>query len=415
MHLTLNIDPWPSTEPLPPLYRIRRRFAHGAIADVVSATIAQLEQLGLREQIRPGMRIAVTAGSRGIRDVLPITRTAVAWLRNCGAEPFVVPAMGSHGGATAEGQLAMLASLGLNEASLGCPLLATMEVVELGTLADGTAVYLDRYAAEADGILLINRVKAHTSFSGPIESGLAKMLAVGLGKREGAALVHGEGSRSLREKIVPMARLAIAKSRVLGGLAIVENAREETALLVGLPPAEIGAAGEAALLEQSKAMLARLPFEQLDVLVVEEIGKTISGTGMDTNVIGRRGIRAEAPPPTPQIGVIVALDLAEASHGNAAGVGLADIITAQLAGKIDFRATYINMLTAGIVGLTKAALPITLPDEQSAIATAIKVCGRVDPAAVRLCRIRNTLLLDELQISAALLPEAEAHGELERV
>jgi hypothetical protein len=413
MQLHLNIEDWLVAGELPSLYRMRRRVVQAALADVAGATIEQLERLGLRQQIWPGMRIALTAGSRGIRDVVPIIRAAVGWLRACGAEPFVVPAMGSHGGATAEGQRAMLASLGLDETSLGCPILATMEVVALGQLADGTQAYMDRHAAEADGVLLINRVKAHTSFSGPIESGLAKMLAVGLGKREGATIVHREGSRSLREKIVPLARLAIERGKVLGGLAILENGREETALIAGLPRGEIGAAGEAALLEQSKAMLARLPFTQLDVLVVEEIGKTISGTGMDTNVIGRRGIRAEAPPESPQIAVIVALDLAAASHGNAAGVGLADIITARLAGKIDFKATYINMLTAGIVGLTKAALPITLPDEQSAIA--INVCGRADPTGVRLCRIRNTLLLDEIEISAALLPEAEANGEYERV
>ena len=415
MQLTLNVDDWGAAPPLPPLYHVRQHWASAPPLDLEVAVGEQLERLGLRQQIAPGMRVAITAGSRGIHDLVPITRASVAWLRACGAEPFVVPAMGSHGGATAEGQAAMLVALGISEATVGCPIRATMEVVELGRLADGTPVWMDRYAAEADSLLLINRVKAHTSFSGPIESGLAKILAVGLGKREGAEIAHRAGSESLKTKIVPMARLAMAHRRVLGGLAIVEDAREATALLVGLPPVEIGGAGEAALLAQSKQLMARLPFAELDVLVVDEIGKLISGTGMDTNVIGRRGIRAEPPLATPRVAVIVALALAEASHGNAAGVGLADIVTARLAAAIDFRATYVNMLTAGIVGLTKAALPITLPTDHTAIATAISACGRAEPAAVRLCRIRNTLLLEELLVSAALLPEVAANPVLELI
>ncbi|NJN18349.1 MAG: DUF2088 domain-containing protein, partial [Oscillochloris sp.] len=350
-----------------------------------------------------------------ISGIVPITRAAIDWLRAAGAEPFVVPAMGSHGGATAAGQVGMLASLGLTEESLGCPIRSSMDVVELGRIADGTPVYMDRFAAEADGVLAINRVKTHTSFEGPIESGLAKMCAVGLGKRQGAETVHRTAVYGLKEQMLPMARVVVERGRVLGGLAILEDAREQTAALVGLPPAEIGGPGEAALLAQSKAMMARLPFDRFDVLVVDAIGKNISGTGMDTNIIGRLPIPGEPAPERPVINVIVVLDLTAETSGNATGIGLADLTTARLAAKIDFRATYINTLTAGLVGLCKGGLPITLPSAHDAVATAVKVCGQADPAAVRLVRIPNTLHLEELLVSAALLPEVAAHPSLELI
>lgn len=413
MQINLNIEDLSADTPLPPLYRVRQRWDTSPLADVVGATHAQLEALGLRGNLRPGMRVAVTAGSRGIANIVPITRAAVDWLRSAGAEPFVVPAMGSHGGATPAGQVKMLASLGITEESVGCPIRATMEVVELGTIADGTPVFMDRYAAEADGVLAINRIKTHTSFKGPIESGLAKICAVGLGKRQGAETVHRTAVYGLKEQMVPMARVVVERGKVIGGLAILEDAREQTAAIVGLPPAEIGGPGEAALLARSKEMMARLPFDRLDVLVVDEIGKNISGTGMDTNVIGRLPIPGEPPPERPLINVIVVLDLTEATQGNANGIGLADLTTARLAAKVDFRSTYINTLTAGLVGLCKGGLPITLPTARDAVAMAVKVCGQADPAAARLVRIPNTLHLEELLVSPALLPEVTAHPGLE--
>ncbi len=411
MQLILNSDALDDQTPLPPLWRLRQCWPETAPLDLVSRVYAELDRLGLA--IRPGLRVAVTAGSRGIRDIVPITRAAVAWLHAAGAAPFLVPAMGSHGGATAAGQVQLLASLGLNESSVGCPIRATMEVVQLGSLADGTPVWIDRYAAEAEAILVINRVKAHTSFEAPIESGLAKMCAVGLGKRQGAACIHRTALSGLKEQIVPMARMVVERGHVLAGLAIIENAREETAELVALPPEAIGGAGEARLLARSKTMLARLPFSQIDVLVVDELGKHISGTGMDTNVIGRRPLPGEPPPREPLIQVIVVLDLGAASHGNANGIGLADLTTARLVGKIDFHATYMNALTAGLVGLAKASLPITLPTGHTAVASAIRVCGRADPAEVRLVRIANTLQLEELLVSPAMLAEIAANPALE--
>jgi hypothetical protein len=413
MQISLNIEALSEDTPLPPLYRVRQIWQAVDAIDPRERVAQQLAGLGLVEQIRPGMRIAVTAGSRGIRDIVPVTRAAVDWLRAHGAEPFIVPAMGSHGGATAEGQTKLLASLGITAEAMGCPIHATMDVVELGRIADGTPVFMDRFAYEADGVLAINRIKAHTSFQGPIESGLAKICAVGLGKRPGAETAHRTGVYGLKYQVVPMARMVIERGKVLGGLAIIEDAREHTADIVGLPPAAIGAAGETALLERSKQLMARLPFERLDVLVVDEIGKNVSGTGMDTNVIGRLPIPGEPPPTSPIINVIVVLDLTPETHGNANGIGLADLTTAHLAQQIDFRTTYINTLTAGLVGLCKGGLPITLPTMRDAVSTAVKTCGQPDPAAVRLARIRNTLLIEELLITPALLEEAQAHPGLE--
>jgi hypothetical protein len=415
MEITLNSGDLTDETPLPKLFLVRQLWHTRPLGDIAGAVGAQLDGIGLRERIAPGMRVAVTAGSRGIRDAVAVTRAAVTWLRAAGAEPFVVPAMGSHGGATAAGQVRMLAALGFSEASVGCPIRATMEVVQVGSTADGTPVYMDRFAAEADGVLAINRVKAHTSFDGPIESGLAKMCAVGLGKRQGAETVHRAAVYGLKYQMVPMARVVVERGKLLAGLAIIEDAREQTAELVALPPAEIGGPGEARLLERSKELMARLPFQQIDVLVVDELGKNISGTGMDTNVIGRLPIPGEPPPASPVINVIVVLDLTEETQGNANGMGLADITTARLASKVDFHATYVNVLTAGLVGLCKGGLPITLPTGRDAVATAVKVCGRADPAAARVVRIRNTLLLEELLVSAPLLDEVAANPGLELV
>lgn len=397
----------------PPLYRVRQRWESHSLLDIAATVWEQLERVGVRERIVPGSRIAVPAGSRGIRDIVPVLQAVVAFLRGAGAQPFIVPAMGSHGGATVEGQVAVLTSLGITEQAIGCPILATMDAIVCDHLPDGTTVYLDRHAAEADGILVVNRIKPHTSFHADIESGLAKMCAVGLGKQAGAEIVHSRGVYGLRSQIGPIARLVVERGGVLAGLAILEDAFKQTADIVALPPQEIGGAGEAALLERSRALMARLPFDQLDVLVVDEMGKDISGTGMDTNVIGRLRIPGEPEPATPRISVVVVLDLTEASRGNGAGVGLADLIPARLANKIDLATTYISHLTAGIIGLQRGALPITLPTSRETVAMALRVCGQPDPGAVRLARIRNTLRLEELLVTPPLLPEIANSPHLE--
>jgi hypothetical protein len=411
MQLTFNIEDLAADAPLPQLYRVRQRTTTPSLPDVEAAVRERLSGAGLT--IRPGMRVAVTAGSRGIRDIAAALRAAVGWLRDARAEPFVVPAMGSHGGATAAGQVAMLADLGVTEESVSCAIRSSMEVVELGRLDDGTPVYMDRNAAEADGVLALNRIKPHTDFHSQIESGVAKICAVGLGKRRGAETVHNRGADGLRTRLPFMARMVVERGKVLGGIALLENAEERTAEVHFLAPAEIGGPVESALLERTRTMIGRLPFTQLDVLVVDEIGKNISGCGMDTNVLGRMRIPGEQEPDEPRITAVVALDLTDASHGNAAGVGLADLIAARLARKIDFAATYINGITSGTGGLQRMALPLVLPTARDAIATALRMCAVPERDRVRLARIRNTLHLGELLVSASLLDEVRANPNLE--
>ncbi|NJP07715.1 MAG: DUF2088 domain-containing protein [Chloroflexaceae bacterium] len=413
MQISLNIEHLRADVDLPSMRHVRQHWTSDPLKDIAARVCEQLDKVGLRQQLKPGMHVALTAGSRGIRNIATILQTGANWLRTLGVHPFVVPAMGSHGGATAEGQLKLLEGLGITEATLGCPIRATMNVVELGKLSDGTPVYMDYFAAEADGVLIVNRIKPHTSFTGDVESGLAKMCAVGLGKQRGAQVFHANGVHGMRQKITPIARMMIERGNVLAGLAILEDATESTHDIVAVPAAEIGGHAEAELLERSKTLVARLPFDQIDVLVVDEIGKDISGTGMDTNVIGRVRIPGEVDPLDPNIHVIVALDLSNNSQGNGAGMGLADLVPAHLVQKVDFGSTYINHLTSGLIGLQRGAMPITLSTPRDAIAMAIQVCGQSRPEDVRLVRIHNTLQLEDLWVSPALLPDVQNNTNLE--
>ncbi|MEM8529826.1 MAG: lactate racemase domain-containing protein [Chloroflexota bacterium] len=410
MQLNLNIEDLHFDTPLPPLYRVRYPQDPAALEDIPRAIHEQLDTVKLKERLHPGMSIAVTAGSRGIHDIVPTLKAVVDYLKTAETKPFLVPAMGSHGGATAHGQKEMLAELRITEESIGCPIRSTMDVVEVGQLENGVPAYMDRFAAEADGVVVINRVKPHTDFYAPIESGLAKIIAIGLGKRRGAETIHSYGPNGLREFIPALAQQIIGTGKILCGLALLENASERTAEIVALPPHEIGAAGEEALLTRATELMGRLPFEQLDVLIVNEIGKNISGCGMDTNVIGRMRIPGQPEPANPNISIIVALDITHQSHGNASGIGLADLITARVANKFDFRATYINGLTAGIGGVQRSMLPIVLPTARDAISAALHCCAQPQLEAVRLVRIQNTLSLQDMLVSPALLEEARAAG-----
>lgn len=391
---------------LPRLIPVRQELSaerEGALGLAVERELAQLPAVAV---LRPGQRVAITAGSRGIAHIAEIIAEAVAALRARGAEPFIVPAMGSHGGATAEGQRGVLAEMGVTEAFVGAPILATMETVELGQIEDGTPVLMDRYAAEADGILLINRVKPHTDFQGPIESGLAKMLAIGLGKRLGAVGIHSIGPRGLRDRIAPIAHIAMARRPVLGGLAILENPHEEVAAIIGLPPAEIGAAGERALLERARTLRATLPFRAIDLLIVDEIGKDVSGTGMDTGVIERMFIPGVPEPGNMLITCIVALSVTPVSHGNAIGMGLADVVSARLAEAVDWQTTWTNALTAGMIGPGRARLPIVGASDEDAIKLGRLMCGVPLNQEARVARIVSTKHVQEMQVSEALLREA---------
>ncbi len=399
--------------PFPRLLPVRQRFDAPQVADVAATTAAALEPL--RGRIRPGMTVALTAGSRGIHDKPAVVRATGAWLRAAGAEPFVVPAMGSHGGATAEGQVTMLAELGMTEDSLGMAIRSTMDTVELGRVENGPMAHLDRNAAEADGILVINRIKAHTDFKGELESGLAKITAIGLGKQRGAEGIHVYGPANLGTWIPLVARRILDTGKVLGGLAIVENAYDRAARIELVEPDGIGGDHERRLLEEAKRLMGRLPFDRLDVAVIDVMGKDKSGSGMDSNVIGRMMIRGSEEFPRPHITNIAVLDVSDASHGNAIGIGLADFIPFRILEKVDLRSSYINAMTSGLGGPQRGQIPMAMPTDRDAVAAAILTCGRADLAQCRLVRMPDTLDLHELLVSESLRSEVDADPQLEVV
>lgn len=376
----------------------------GAIPEVVSAGLDTLGLTGRRNG-----RVALTVGSRGIRDIAPIVTAALAWLRARGFQPVVVAAMGSHGGATSEGQRKLLAHLGITEEIVGVPVLTDMDVVELGRTAGGLTVYCDRNAAECDGMLVINRVKPHTAFAEPFGSGLLKMLAVGLGKVPGAAQIHRQGPAQMPQAIEEIAQVMLATGKVLGGLAIIENAYDETAEIVAVRPEEM-ATRERELFQRARALMPRLPVEDLDVLVVDEVGKNYSGTGMDVNVIGRWRLPGMPEPASPRIKRIVALRLSAASEGNAQGIGLADVVTRRLVDAIDPVTTYTNTITSTFV--ERGFIPITMPTDRDAVAAALASLALADPGRARIVRARNTLHLDELWVSEPLIPELAGHPDI---
>lgn len=396
--------------PFPRVVRVRQKFDAPRVRDVAAATREALEPL--RGRVSRGMTVALTAGSRGIHDKPEVVRAAGEWLRSLGAEPFVVPAMGSHGGATAEGQVEMLRSLGVTEESMGMPIRATMDTVELARVPGGPAVHLDANAAQADGIIAINRVKAHTDFQGEVESGLAKIVAIGLGKQRGAEGIHRYGPRNLAVWIPKVARQIIDTGKVLGGLAIVENAYDRAAKIALVEPDDIAGPGERALLQEAKGLMATLPFDELDVAVIDEMGKNISGAGMDTNVIGRMMIRGSAEFERPRIANIAVLDVTEPSHGNAIGVGLADFIPFRVLEKVDLRAAYVNAMTSGLGGPQRGQIPMAFPTDRDAIAAALLTCGRADLENARLVRMRSTLDLEHLLVSESLREQVEADDRL---
>ena len=388
---------------LPRVARIRQRFASARITDVSRAVHDALVGSDVASRIKPGARIALTAGSRGISHIEEIVAACAATLRNLGAEPFVVPAMGSHGGATAEGQAEVLAGYGITEERVGAPVRATLEVVEVGRTPAGVPVYMDRLAYEADGVLVCGRVKAHTAFKAPIESGLCKMLAVGLGKQRGAETMHASG---LAQTIPEAARVSLQSGKVVLGLAIVENAADEPYRIEAVPPERFHEA-DAALLHVSNSLLPRIPFDALDVLVVDWIGKNISGSGMDPNVIGMwRRLGGERKPDYKRI---VVRDVTPESHGNAIGVGWADFTTLRLVDSIDHAAMEMNCITANAPDV--ARVPIARESDREAIELAIKTAAVSGP--VRLARVHSTLRLEELYVSEALLEEVRANPSVE--
>jgi len=391
----------------PRMIRVRQTFPRARVADIPAAVAQTLGEAALR--IKRGDTVAVGAGSRGIANIGVIVGATVAWLRNLGAQPFVFPAMGSHGGGTSEGQLSVLEHYGITETTMGCPVRATMDVVQVGE-ALGLPVWLDRLAAEADWIGLVNRVKPHTDFKGSIESGLFKMMTIGLGKHKGAIQYHRANIHHGYETVITsVGREMLKKARIGFGVAIVENGYDETAHVEAFN-AETLEAGERRLLKDAREWMARLPFSPIDVLIVEEIGKNISGAGMDTNVIGRPSNPHEPFPADPKILWIAALDLTEESYGNATGIGNADFTTRRLVDKIDMKPTLINCITA--CAPNGAKIPATYDTDRDAIETALSCIGLTPPEKARVIRIKNTLMLGEIEVSEAFAADVAKRPDL---
>lgn len=396
----------------PKVALVRREFPRPRVEEVEDELRRQCARPEIRKKLRPGMRVAITAGSRGISDIPKVLETLVGIVRGAGAEPFIVPAMGSHGGATAEGQLEVLESLGVTERSVGAPIRSSMETVEIGRTPHGILVYMDRLAAQADGVVVVGRIKQHTDFHSEIESGLLKMAAIGLGKHAGALELHARGIPGIRDHMVEAGSFVFSSGKILFGVALVENAYEETAILeVILPEAVIER--EKALLRRARNLAPKLPAEEIDVLFVDELGKNYSGTGMDTNVIGRYRIPGVEEPESPKVRYIIVGDLSEASHGNALGVGLADFTTKRLFEKMDFAATNQNVLTSTFV--ERGKIPLILENDREALEAAVRCNWGVPPERARFVRIPNTLDLRYALVSENLLEEVLAAGDAEIV
>jgi len=397
----------------PKMYRIRQVLDAPKVADIEEVLRRELESIQVKSIIKEGARIAITAGSRGVANIDGILRHLVLALKENSAEPFLIPAMGSHGGGTAEGQAEILKSLNITEESVGAPVVSSMDVVDIGTSRFGFPVLVDRHAAEADGIIVVNRIKPHTEFEGPVESGLMKMMAIGMGKHKGCFQVHKQTIQYGYRNVIPeIGGVVLEKLPILFGIGIVENIYDETALIKAVPSSGF-VEEEKKLLLEAKRLMARLPFDKIDVLVVDEMGKNISGTGMDTNVIGRIMFIGEKEPEHPEITRIVVLDLTAEAHGNAVGVGLADYTTQRLIDKTDQAVTAINCITA--MSPEKGRLPIALKTDKEAVEAALDTIGAIDPEKARLVHIRNTLEIGGLEVSAAFLEEVEGREDLELI
>lgn len=403
------------TVSLPRMVRVRQSFdrAHIEPEDLPAVVWAQLNQSGIKNKIKPGMSIAITCGSRGIANIAIIVKAIVDFVKAQGANPFVFPAMGSHGGATAEGQLDVLKSYQVTEETMGCPIRATMETVYLGDTVEGNPVFQDKYAHEADGVILCGRIKAHTTFRGPYESGLLKMSVIGMGKQHGAESVHESGFINMARLLPQFARVVFDHTNIIAGVGILENAFDQTYKIAGLTPEEIWEQ-EPVLLKEAKSKMGRIWIENADVLVVDKIGKDISGDGMDPNVTGTFGSPESACDGSPgplKAQRTVVLDLTDASHGNANGIGVADVTTKRLVDKTDVDVTYPNAVTSTLVVMVK--MPMFAHTDQHAIQLAVRICNEIDKANPRIVRIENTMELGHIWVSEALVPEVKAHPNME--
>lgn len=395
---------------LPKMYRIRQQFEATSVENTGETVKAELHRLSLTS-IKPGHRVAITAGSRGIAGIADILKAVVDFVKACDAQPFIFPAMGSHGGATAEGQIAVLEQLGVTESYLKAPIISSMAVAEIARTEDGVPVYVDKNALEADHIVVVNRIKSHTKFKAPLESGLMKMMAIGMGKLKGAEFYHKAAIQYTFPKIIAdAARQVIRKSPVLCAVGIVENAYGRTAQVAALEPEAIESR-EKELLRLSKKMMAKLPFNDIDLLIVDEMGKDISGVGIDPNVTGRnRDLLGVFDHPV-QVKRVFVRDLTAKSKGNAVGIGLIDITTRRLVDKIDYAATYKNCITG--ISLEKAAVPMHFDTDREAIEVGLGSVGLIPPERSKIVRIKNTNRLEVVEVSEAFAAEVKNRPDLE--
>lgn len=395
---------------LPRMARVRQLLdkSHIEAKEIPGLVRSELDREEIRARIRPGMSVAITCGSRGVANIAVITKAIVDFVRECGGEPFVFPAMGSHGGATPEGQKEILTSYNVTEEFLGCPVRATMEVVHLGNTLDGMPVYMDRYAYEADAVILCGRVKAHTAFRGPYESGIMKMAVIGMGKQKGAETVHKNGFYELGKMLPVIGKVILDRVNIAAAIGLVENAFDQTCIIKGMTKEEIWEE-EPKLLVRSKERLGCIYFDDIDVLVVDRIGKDISGDGMDPNITGRFAVPYIQG--NRKIQHIAVLDLTEETHGNCNGLGLADVTTKRLVDKIDVDCTFPNVCTSTVLCTPK--IPLFTHTDRACIQIALKTCNYIDREHPRVVRIRDTMNLEEIYISEAMMEEARASEHIE--
>lgn len=391
-------------------YRIKQNFARPRLNELEATVIAELDKINLAGKIKPGNKVGITVGSRGIANILVILKVIVEYIRKAEGEPFLLAGMGSHGGGTPEGQIELLESYNITQETTGTPILACGESRMIGTTETGLAVYALESAWQVDSILVLNRVKTHTSFKGDLESGLVKELVVGLGGPKGAKQFHSFGSSELARLLREIGTVLIEELPLVGGLAIVENGFEETAVISGVEPKNI-IEHDTKLLAYSKTLMPKLPVDQLDLLIVGEMGKNYSGTGVDTNIIGRIRIEGDPEPVKPAIKRVGILDISEASHGNAHGMGLADFTTTRLVDKVDRKKTYLNSITSTFV--IRSAIPMYFDTEKELWDGALLSLGSPEPNTLRAAIIPNTLFITELWVSEAVMRELKDKAGLE--
>ncbi|MDR1651250.1 MAG: DUF362 domain-containing protein [Synergistaceae bacterium] len=402
------VDSLLETIPIPEVIRVKQSFERPVAGDIPEETARGMEMCGALREVRPGWKVAVTAGSRGISNIPAILRSVVQKLRGAGCEPFIFPAMGSHGGATAEGQKRMLEDMGITEESVGAPVFSSMETVTVGHAPNGRNVYMDRFASEADAVVIVNRIKPHVAFRGAFESGLMKMIAIGMGKQQGADSAHRAGFGQMAENVPAYAKVVMAEKNILCAIGILENAYHQTAEIHVMRAPEIEFR-EPELLKRAWELYPKIFFDKLDVLILDEIGKDISGTGFDTNIVGRYHTPyAFGGPDIKRIGV---LDITDKSHGNGNGLGILDFTTRRAFDKFDFDQSYPNSLTSTVPLSVK--IPMVLKNDRQCIQAAVKTCGAKDRNAVSLVRIKNTVSLDEIEVSKSLENHVREHPRLE--